>query len=244
MRIVIVEDEKRARRGLHNLITSISDDCEIVAEAADGKKGLEVILSVKPDAVFTDIRMPYMDGMELVKAVSDLGISSKFVIISAYEEFEIARQAISLGVTEYLVKPVTYEEVEQTLNRLREQKQKRIFPEEQSNREKYPQAHPLIIKTLGIIDKRYFTRICQEDLAQELGMTQEYFSYLFHKDVGQTFSKYLKNYRVEIAKSILLNGEAGKEDIAYQVGFSDTKYFNKVFREVTGKTVVQFLKEY
>ena len=108
MRIMIVEDEQRARRGLRNLITTISDEYEIVAEASDGKQALELIHVLKPEIVFTDLKMPYMDGLSLIRAVHAMEISTQFVIISAYEEFDVARQAISLEGQDYLIKPVTY----------------------------------------------------------------------------------------------------------------------------------------
>lgn len=100
MRILIAEDEQRARRGLKNVISSISDDYQIVAEVSDGKQALEMMQIVKPDVVFTDLKMPYMGGIELIKAARAAGMNSKYVIVSAYEEFEYARQAITLGVKE------------------------------------------------------------------------------------------------------------------------------------------------
>ena len=119
MRILIAEDEQRARRGLKNLIMSISGEYEIVAEVPDGKQALEIMQIVKPDVVFTDLKMPYMGGLELMKAAKAAEIKAKFVIVSAYEEFEVARQAISLGVYEYLVKPIMIEEVKELMERLR-----------------------------------------------------------------------------------------------------------------------------
>lgn len=241
MRIMIVEDEQRARRGLHNLITTISDEYEIVAEASDGKQALELIHTVKPEVVFTDLKMPYMDGMSLIRAVNAMGLSTRFVIISAYEEFEMARQAISLNVQDYLIKPVTYDEVEELLKRL--SAREGIGAEEIKNiQEKYPNAHPYVLKALNIIEKSYAAKISQKELAEDLGMTQEYFCYLFNKDVGETFSKFLKNYRIQIAKSLLVNKGVPREEVPYHVGFSDTKYFSKVFREVVGMSVSEFIK--
>ena len=65
---------------------------------------------------------------------------------------------------------------------------------------------------------------------------------LFNKDVGETFSRFLKNYRIETAKKLLLTGVT-KEEIPYSVGFSDPKYFNKVFREIAGISVAEYIKE-
>ena len=68
MRILIAEDEERARRGLRSVLTSLSEDYEVVAEASNGKQALELLQILKPDVVFTDLKMPFLDGMGLIKA--------------------------------------------------------------------------------------------------------------------------------------------------------------------------------
>ena len=104
LRILIAEDEPRAMRGLKNLITSISPDYQVVAEAADGRQALEMLKQQKPEVVFTDLKMPYMDGMALIRTAHALESPAEFVLVTAYEEFEVAREAIGLGVFDYLVK--------------------------------------------------------------------------------------------------------------------------------------------
>ena len=243
MRILIAEDEERARRGLRSVLTSLSEDYEVVAEASDGKQALELLQILKPDVDFTDLKMPFLDGMGLIKAGIAAGVSTKYVIVSAYEEFEVARQAISLGVKEYLVKPVTYDELKDTMERLdAAQKGKPQFIDK-TLKERYPDVHPLVRKSLGFIEKGYSSKISQKELAANLGISQEYFCYLFNKDMGETFSHFLKNYRIEVAKELLLNGELPKEEIPYSVGFSDSKYFNKVFREVEGCTMTEYIRK-
>ena len=242
MRILIAEDEQRARQGLHRLITSISEDYNIIAEAADGKRALELIQVVKPEVAFVDIKMPYMDGISLIKAANSLGIQTKFVITSAYEEFETARQAISLGVTEYLVKPLIYDEVETVMKQLENLLKNKKWMPDLDIVKKYPEAHPLVLKVLKIIGDSYASKLNQEELAKNLLVTPEYLSYIFHKDVGERFSKFLRAYRIEVAKTLLLQEGMEKEEVPYAVGFSDSKYFNKVFKDVSGETVAEFLK--
>lgn len=243
MRILIAEDEQRARRGLKSLISSISEKYEIVSEAADGKQALELMGILKPDVVLTDLKMPRMGGMELIRTAQVEGIQAKYVIISAYEEFEAARQAISLGVSDYLVKPITYEEVKELLLRL---EQDNFTGEEkgryQDLKEQYPNAHPLVLKALRYIEKEYASKISQKALAEDLGISQEYLCYIFNKDIGENFSKFLKNYRIESAKKLLDTGGIPKEEVAYSVGFSDVKYFNKCFRELVGMSVSDYIR--
>ena len=243
MRILIAEHERRAMRGLKNLITSISEEYEVVAEASNGRQALELIQIVKPDVVFTDLKMPYMDGMSLIKAAQAAGISAQYVIVTAYEEFEAAREAIVLGVKDYLVKPITYDEVAELMKRLEKKGGDRGRKEELGKlKERYPDAHPLVIKCLNFIERGYGSKINQKELAESLGVSQEYLCYLFNKNIGETFSKFVKNYRIETAKKLLLNGYP-KEELPYHVGFSDPKYFNKVFREIAGMSVSDFLEE-
>lgn len=242
MNLMIVEDEQRARRGLKNIILSLSQEDEIVAEAANGRNALELITKVKPDAVFTDIKMPFMDGLTLIKEVRKLGMDTKFVIISAYEEFEYAKQAISLGVSEYLVKPLIMEDIQKALAAIRQKEEPPRQSEALSKR--YPDVHPIIISALKKIEAEYSTQINQKDMAKELGISPEYFSSLFSKSMGESFVKFLRNYRIEIAKMLYLHSDVSKEDVPYKVGFMDDKYYNRIFKETAGMSVGEYIREY
>ena len=98
MKIIIVEDEQRAREGLAKLITSLSSEYEVIGQAGNGQSALDMILKYQPDVIFTDIKMPIMDGITMTRMVRAHGIKSEFVVISAYGDFDMARQFISLGV--------------------------------------------------------------------------------------------------------------------------------------------------
>ena len=164
MRILIAEDEPRAMRGLKNLITSISPDYQVVAEAADGRQALEMLKQQKPEVVFTDLKMPYMDGMALIRTAHALESPAEFVLVTAYEEFEVAREAIGLGVFDYLVKPITIEDAMRVLERLSTKlggTQEHMA--EMSLRDQYPEAHPLVRKTLHIIEENYASKLNQKE---------------------------------------------------------------------------------
>lgn len=121
MRVVIVEDEIRIREGIQKLLTRLSEDYQVVGEAENGVKGLEMITELKPELVITDIKMPKMDGLEMLSKLSSMDISVKAIVLSAYSEFEYARQAVKLGVTEYLLKPISYNEFAQAMEHVKEQ---------------------------------------------------------------------------------------------------------------------------
>lgn len=115
MRIVVVEDEYRVRNGIIKLINKIKPQYEIAGEAENGLQGMEIIMAQKPDLVIVDIKMPMMDGIEMLTQLKEKGVKHKTVILSGYSDFEYAQKAIKLGVCEYLLKPVTADDLEQTL---------------------------------------------------------------------------------------------------------------------------------
>ena len=110
MRILIVEDEVKIRRGLAALIAKQTDN-EIVGEAKNGREGMELILRANPDLVITDVRMPEMDGLEMIEALQERGVNAHCVILSGYSEFEYAKKAIRYGVDDYLLKPLAPEDI-------------------------------------------------------------------------------------------------------------------------------------
>ena len=110
MRILIVEDEVKIRRGLAALIAKQTDN-EIVGEAKNGREGMELILRADPDLVITDVRMPEMDGLEMIEALQERGVNAHCVILSGYSEFEYAKKAIRYGVDDYLLKPLAPEDI-------------------------------------------------------------------------------------------------------------------------------------
>ncbi|MFT4008160.1 MAG: response regulator, partial [Lacrimispora sp.] len=117
MRIIIVEDEVKIRTAMGRLIEDVTGH-KVIGEAKNGKEGLELFFKYRPDLIITDIRMPEMDGLEMLKALHEKGIPFHAVILSGYAEFDYARQAMALGVNDYLLKPVSVEDVKELLERL------------------------------------------------------------------------------------------------------------------------------
>lgn len=115
MRIVVVEDGIKIRRGIIHLIEKLNPHYKVVGEAANGMDGLKIIGELKPDLVIADIRMPELGGLEMLQALKERKLKHKTVILSAFSDFSFAQQAISLGVSEYLLKPVTAEKMQKSL---------------------------------------------------------------------------------------------------------------------------------
>ena len=130
MRILIVEDEMKIRNGMAKLIMSHTDHT-IVGEAKNGKEGLEMVLRFHPELVITDIRMPQMDGLEMIEELKSLGIGCHIIVLSGYSDFEYAQKALRFNVDDYLLKPLAPEDVIGMLEKI----QKRLDQEEKSQAE-------------------------------------------------------------------------------------------------------------
>ena len=247
MRILVVEDEERSLEGLVNLIESIGPQFKVVGSATNGANGLKLIEQLWPDVVFTDICMPGMDGFELIQQAAKKGFSScSFVLVSAHSNFSYVRQAFRYGVVDYILKPVTYEEIEKVLFRLDKIAPGNPFAQG-SVEERYavPEgASPIVRAAVEMIHNNYASPISLDDIASKLGVSIEYFSQTFSKQMSITFTSYLKNYRVDIAKRLLLERRWKMQDIAAMVGYQNPKYFSRVFRDVTNMSPSEFVNQY
>ena len=106
LHILIVEDEEIIRSGLQYTIDWLSMDACVIGSAANGQEGLEMIKQLTPDIVLTDIRMPVLDGLEMIRQAQELGLNFIPILLTSYSDFAYAKQAINLHVFEYILKPL------------------------------------------------------------------------------------------------------------------------------------------
>lgn len=135
LKIFLVEDEFVIREGIKNNIDWKANGYEFCGEASDGELAFPIIQKTKPDIVITDIRMPFMDGLELSRLIKKELPLTEIIILSGYEEFEYAKEAIKIGVSQYLCKPISGEELLKEINLLADKITERR--KEQEIKEKY-----------------------------------------------------------------------------------------------------------
>lgn len=120
MKVFLVEDEVIVREGIKRNIDWGREGYEFIGEASDGELAYPMIQKLKPDIVITDIKMPFMNGLELSKLIKREMPWIQIIVLSGYDEFEYAKQAITIGVTDYITKPVTGNELLVAVNRVKE----------------------------------------------------------------------------------------------------------------------------
>ena len=115
LKVFLVEDEIIVREGIRDRINWVENGFEFSGEASDGELAYPMIQQIKPDIVITDIKMPFMDGLALSRLIRNELPWTKIIILSGYDEFQYAKEAISIGVTDYLLKPIGSAKVLETL---------------------------------------------------------------------------------------------------------------------------------
>lgn len=118
--IIIVDDELFVRKGLIGMIDWEGSGFRIVDEADNGEDALELIRAKRPQLVITDIRMPVLDGIGLIEAVTEEQLGMEFIIISGYNDFRYAQQAVRYGVLDYVLKPINEHEIVKALHKFRD----------------------------------------------------------------------------------------------------------------------------
>ena len=131
IKVFLVEDEIVIREGIKRNINWGQEGFDFAGEASDGELAYPLIQSTKPDILITDIKMPFMDGLELSRLVKKELPDIKILVLSGYNEFEYAKEAINIGITEYLVKPISgaklLEAVKKVAKTILEERQQRQF---------------------------------------------------------------------------------------------------------------------
>ncbi len=166
-KVFVVEDEFVIREGIRNMMSYNGNDYMLCGEASDGEMALPMIQELRPDILITDIKMPFMDGLELSRIIKASMPEIRIIILSGYDEFDFARDAISIGVDEYMLKPVGAAELFGVLNKiilsLEEEKKKRN-DREASQRERM--ASIQVIRN-QFFDKLFMGALSTADALQE-----------------------------------------------------------------------------
>lgn len=145
-RVLLVDDEEEIRAGISRKIDWDSLGFTLAGEADNGEEALELAELVRPDVVLTDIKMPFMDGLELCRRLKRVLPAAKTVVFSGFDDFEYARKAVGMGVSEYIMKPINAQEMSGVLLRLKDQldQQQAERRDMESLRRRYEESLPVL----------------------------------------------------------------------------------------------------
>ena len=237
-RVVLVDDERLIIRGLSTVIPWAELSCEIAGTAHDGVSGLELIRSLRPDIVLTDIRMPNMDGLTMLAAIRSEFPGIQMSVLTAYRDFEYARKAITLGVCRYLLKPSNLDELQEAVklmvSRLDAMPQLPEDPDDESVKE----AGNHLVKAALAYMKEHCTEqhLSLGEVADHVYVSQWHLSKLLNRETDQSFFDLLGSMRIAKAKKLLADPALRIHEIAEMAGFSDVAHFSRSFKKIAGCT--------
>ena len=220
----------------HNL-TQINEDWTAKDTASDGIYAINLLQNNIYDVVITDIKMPAMDGIELSKYLYKNQPQTPIIIISGYDEFEYARAAVKLNVFDYILKPLRDEELSAALSAI---SLRRDYPDTDSIKSIERNKNTLVSQIQEYLQLHFREGLSLTILADIFNITPSYLSTIFHKEIGEPYSKYLLRMRMETAKAILSNPNYKVQDVALDVGFSSSKHFGSVFKSYYGISPGEF----
>lgn len=254
MKVLIADDERISRVILKRFMKSCQDMALEIVEAADGYEALEKAREEEVDVAILDIEMPGMDGLEAARHIKDWKADCQVVFLTAFADFKYAREAVSLGASEYLVKPIAPEELWSMLEKCRKvlgaEKRSRSVPDDTAHI-RYPTSAPAAVPHTGraamiltqvkaYMELHYMEDLSIENLAEQFGISVNHLNRILQGSLGMSGKEYLIHIRVEQAKESLKDPAFTIREVGIMAGYTDPNYFARIFKKKTGMTPVEY----
>jgi len=269
-KIAIIDDEPMIIKGLQQLVPWDEINCEVCGIAKNGEEGLDLIKEKIPDIVISDIRMPKLSGLEMIKELEDISTSMKFIILTGHREFDYAQKAINLGVVAYLLKPTNIEDIksavleavilldderskEEDIKALRDRMEKikevdRLISEDDIDDDnEHDGGHKikfLAVQAITFMKEHYSEKLDLQTVADNLYISTWYLCKVLKQEVDNSFVQLLNEIRIQEAKKLLTETNYKVYEICEMVGYTDKPYFSKTFKKYTTKTPNQYRNEH
>lgn len=238
MNILLVDDERLAVEVMNRMIDKEKYGFSTIYKALSMKQAQQICEETDIDIIICDIEMPRGSGLDFVQWLLDTGRNTIVIFLTSHAVFSYAQQAVSLGVQDYLLKPVEPEDMNQALEkaiRNAKSRKKSILKEEKIRKlnEGVQSAEKNVEKVKTYIETHFKEELTRESLASEVFMNPDYLSKLFKKNTGSSLMDYVTKVRIERAKELLERTVLTISEIAIETGYSNTAYFTKMFKKYT-----------
>ncbi len=239
-KVALIDDEHIIVEGLRRVLPWEEMGCSVVGTASDGVSGLALIREKKPDILFTDIRMPNMDGLTMLAAVRSEFPRMQVSVLTAFRDFDYAQRAMHLGTCRYLLKPSKMDELNEAVRemiRRLDALPAENAQENQTGEKGTGEASSFVVRAaLSYMQAHCTEKLSLGDVADHVYVSQWHLSKLINKDTGQSFFDLLSCMRIERAKILLADPSMRVHAVAEQTGFADVAHFSKSFKRLTGQT--------
>jgi YesN/AraC family two-component response regulator len=226
--IYLVDDEKIIVDGLINTIAWLENGFEIIGHNTDPEKAIIEIIEKKPDVVFTDLKMPGCDGIELINRIKDSGAETEFILLSAYAEFEASRNFFLLGGIDYILKPLDHDSAGLVLEKV---SRKLTSKNNQIPTVQFVPSQSITFDNLvSYVTENFNKKHTLNDLSQKFNLGATYICDLFSKHYGSTLKIFITNLRMKEALRLIIETDTPLKEVSVYCGYSDYQYFCKVFK--------------
>lgn len=231
-KLLIVDDEVFERKVIRFMLKKNFINIEIVADAANGEDAILLAKKYKPQIVIMDIKMPIKNGLEAQQSIIQFNQNVKTIILTAFDNFNFAQNAIKLGVVDYILKPIRPDELSKSINRAISllTKKKTFY---QNSKDLSFDKDP-IHKAIQYIKKNFNKNLSLELVSEVIHLNPQYFSRYFKNNTGINFTEYVSKIRIKEGKNLLTSTDRTISRISIDVGYLDPAYFTKVFMKYEG----------
>jgi YesN/AraC family two-component response regulator len=244
--VLLVEDEKWVRTAIRKVMERSELPLRVLHEASDGMVAAEWLKSHATDLVLTDIRMPVMDGIGLLQEIKHRRYRCDVVVVSGYDDFTYARQALRYGAVDYLLKPVETEHITACISAWMESKdhhQESGIPDFAKNQDAKSKEQSAVQQVIRYVEDHQVYHLTSGEAAELVHLNPSYFSKLFRTTMSMTFTDYMVKLRMNEARRMLEYTSLRVNEIAERLGFMDTAYFSNTFKKVCGLTPREYRRK-
>ncbi|MCI7809780.1 response regulator [bacterium] len=238
-RVVLIDDESIIVEGLRRVVKWADFGCQVVGTASDGEAGAELIRTLQPQILFTDIRMPGRDGLTMVAGLRSEFPDMQIAVLTGYRDFAYAQEAIRLGVTRFLLKPSKMDEINEALQAMVERLDK--LPQEEKTDEQSQSAGSFLVnQAYSYMREHYAEKLTLQTVADCCYVSQWHLSKLLNRHEGKSFYDILNAIRIQKAKELLTDPKLKIGDISEMVGYADTAHFARTFKKLEGMSANEY----
>lgn len=241
---LIVDDEKPARIAISKLGKWSRFQIEPPLMAANGREALTVMREVRPEIVFVDMNMPILSGPEFLRLASAEFPGTCFIVISGYDEFAYAQQALRCGALDYLLKPIEEEPLNAALLRAVRLLRPGFDPDSAKPEETGLDPDTVVTVIHDYIEKHYSQTIKISMFADKYFFSKEYLIRQFKGKYHCGIYEYVLQVRMARAKELLADPDIKIQEVAKRVGYTDHNYFSKAFRTYFGISPTEFRQNF
>ncbi len=246
IKVLIVDDDKLVRLGLITAMPWIEHGMQVVGDVGSGQKAVEFIENNAVDLVLTDLEMPGMFGLELLKQLRTRKPDLFCAVLTMHQEFDYIQEALRLGVLDYIIKAdLGREEFDDVLRRLalRIKNSETHIETQNDNEAPTSEIHKCILRAVDIIKTEHNSHPTSTEMAKRVNMSRSYFCTCFKQIIGESYNNFFKTTRLERAKKLLKTTDKSVAWIAYETGYANDKYFSTIFKDYTGLSPSEYRRD-